>query len=310
MVQSLCKQYSPPLLSLEHPFSPTEMLTYYPFPSPSALADPSVGPQLRALGFGYRADYVQRTAKMLVDSHSSKLMTLGQPSEASEIWLRQLRMASTEEARQELLKFIGVGRKVADCVLLMSLDKVLFSIIGQDVYLHSTQKEVVPVDTHVHQIAIKHYGFKGSISGKTTMTPKLYEEMNLKFFSIWGDYAGWAHTVSPRLSSDLCDFLLTTPSQVLFTADLKSFSSYGLPSVPVPLPTARTSKKKGSKSDRTKDNSLPTPPITPSRSPLKRKSELEFPCELETPSTPVSQLCIDATESLSIVDRIKRRRRG
>ncbi|KAJ7732043.1 hypothetical protein DFH07DRAFT_990956 [Mycena maculata] len=60
------------------------------------------------------------------------------------------------------IKFVCVGRKVADCVLLMSLDK----------------KEVVPVDTHVHQIAIKHYGLKGSLTSKATMTPKLYEKIN------------------------------------------------------------------------------------------------------------------------------------
>lgn len=41
-----------------------------------------------------------------------------------ESWLLTLRQRSTEEAREELLKFVGVGRKVADCVLLMSLDKV------------------------------------------------------------------------------------------------------------------------------------------------------------------------------------------
>lgn len=28
------------------------------------------------------------------------------------------------------------------------------------------------------------------------MTPKLYEDLNHKFFSIWGDFAGWAHSVS------------------------------------------------------------------------------------------------------------------
>ena len=54
----------------------------------------------------------------------------------------------------------------------------------------------MPVDTHVHQIALKHYGFKSR--GKATVTPKLYEELNTKFLSIWGDYAGWAHTVGFR----------------------------------------------------------------------------------------------------------------
>ena len=202
MVQSLCNQYSPPLLSLPHPFCPTEVHTYHPFPPPSALCGSDVGLKLRSLSFGYRADYIQRTAKMLVDTHG-----LGTPlpqndlSEASEIWLRQLRNLSTLAAREELLKFVGVGRKVADCILLMSLDKVFFEILIS--YLNLlffliVQKEVVPVDTHVHQIALKHYGFKSMSRGKVTMTPKLYEELNDKFLSIWGDYAGWAHSVGFR----------------------------------------------------------------------------------------------------------------
>ena len=139
---------------------------------------------------------------MLVDIHG-----LGTPlpqndfSEASEIWLRQLRNLSTFAARGELLKFVGVGRKVADCILLMSLDKVLSKIPILFFYLglhfvQTFQKEVVPVDTHVLQIALKHYGFKSMSRGKATMTPKLYEDLNHKFFSIWGDYAGWAHSVS------------------------------------------------------------------------------------------------------------------
>ena len=60
--------------------------------------------------------------------------------------------------------------------------------------------EVVPVDTHVHQIAMKHYGFRGGskgVKGKVAMTPKLYEEVNAKLQSIWGPYAGWAHSVCP-----------------------------------------------------------------------------------------------------------------
>lgn len=28
------------------------------------------------------------------------------------------------------------------------------------------------------------------------MTPKLYEDVNTKLLGVWGEYAGWAHTVS------------------------------------------------------------------------------------------------------------------
>ncbi len=61
---------------------------------------------------------------MLVETHVGHALLDPGSSEASEIWLRQLRESTTAEAREELLKFIGVGRKVADCILLMSLDKV------------------------------------------------------------------------------------------------------------------------------------------------------------------------------------------
>lgn len=96
---------------------------YHPFPPPSALVAPEVAATLRGLGFGYRAEFIQRTAKMLVDAHGS-LGAHGTSCEPSESWLKGLRDVSTAEAREELLKFVGVGRKVADCVLLMSLDKV------------------------------------------------------------------------------------------------------------------------------------------------------------------------------------------
>ena len=122
MVQNLCKQYSSPLLSLAEPDS-TETKTYHPFPPPSVLAEDSVSTTLRTLGFGYRAEFVQRTAKMLFQTHGSSALP-NDPTEASERWLKGLRSKSTADARQELLQFIGVGRKVADCVLLMSLDKV------------------------------------------------------------------------------------------------------------------------------------------------------------------------------------------
>jgi N-glycosylase/DNA lyase len=127
MVQSLCQRYSPPLLSLSDPPSPSlsepEVRAYHPFPPPSVLAAPDVSSTLRTLGFGYRAEFIQKTAKMLVDAHGLSI----DPSdhvEPAEKWLKTLRELKIAEAREELLKLMGVGRKVADCVLLMSLDKV------------------------------------------------------------------------------------------------------------------------------------------------------------------------------------------
>jgi N-glycosylase/DNA lyase len=126
MVHALCGHYSPPLLSLEPPVPDSDGMatdvTYHPFPPPSTLAAPEVAAKLRSLGFGYRADFIQRTAKMLVDEHCAA--TIGSAIEAPEKWLMTLRDLGTPEAREELLRFVGVGRKVADCILLMSLDKV------------------------------------------------------------------------------------------------------------------------------------------------------------------------------------------
>lgn len=166
MVNALCREFSPALVE-------EGSVGYHPFPPPSALTGPTVPATLRALGFGYRAEFIHRTANLLVDAHSTP-----------EKFLLSLRTLPTPTAREELLKFVGVGRKVADCVLLMSLDK----------------REVVPVDTHVLQIAMKHYGFKngakGKGGGKVSMTPVLYEQVNERLAGVWGEYAGWAHSVS------------------------------------------------------------------------------------------------------------------
>lgn len=123
MVQNLCTHFSPALLSLPDPLSSSSSSSpelpvpeYHPFPPPSALASPSVSSKLRTLGFGYRADFIQKTAAMLIESHGS--------DDAVFSFLEGLRSTDAESARIELLKLMGVGRKVADCILLMSLDKV------------------------------------------------------------------------------------------------------------------------------------------------------------------------------------------
>lgn len=74
------------------------------FPTPEQLSRVPEA-SLRAIGCGYRAPYLIRTARMVVD---------GFP-------LEQLSGMTYEEAHRALLTLPGVGDKVADCVQLFSL---------------------------------------------------------------------------------------------------------------------------------------------------------------------------------------------
>ncbi|RBQ85405.1 hypothetical protein VDGD_04265 [Verticillium dahliae] len=91
-----------------------------------------------------------------------------------------------KEAHEALLALAGVGPKVADCVCLMGLG----------------WGEAVPVDTHVWQIAQRDYKFGKSRT--KTFSKVMYDAVGDHFRQLWGEYAGWAHSV-------------------LFTADLKTF---------------------------------------------------------------------------------------
>ncbi|KAI0780697.1 DNA glycosylase [Trametes elegans] len=282
MVKSLCQHYSPLLVALPPPDTTSAEEAYHPFPPPSALATPEVSAKLRALGFGYRADFIQKTAAMLVETHGFT-QNLNSRMEPSEEWLMTLRALSTAEARTELLKFRGVGRKVADCVLLMSLDK----------------RGVIPVDTHVHQIAVKHYDLR-SAPKTANLNPKLYDEVSNKLSAVWGEYAGWAHSV-------------------LFTSDLKSFASYGLPSTP-PTPSLTPDRSSVASQD-TPSIMTPTTEGKPTTTKRKRKQStaMSTPPKRPKPFEEVADIFPDIPAEVmvtledsqySLADRVKRRRRG
>ncbi|XP_058245934.1 N-glycosylase/DNA lyase [Hemibagrus wyckioides] len=158
MVERLCGRFGTLLCELDG-------TCYHDFPSIEALAESSVQAQLRDLGFGYRARFLQESAHQIISCHNPE-------------WLHTLRNVPYLEARASLLKLPGVGPKVADCVCLMSLDK----------------SEAVPVDTHVWQIARRDYNYDAGSKTKT-LTNKVYKEIGDLFRQRWGSYAGWAHSV-------------------------------------------------------------------------------------------------------------------
>ncbi|XP_008541305.1 N-glycosylase/DNA lyase isoform X1 [Equus przewalskii] len=169
MVERLCQAFGPRLLQLDD-------VTYHGFPSLQALAGPEVEAQLRKLGLGYRARYVNASARAILEEQG------GLP------WLQQLCKAPYEEAHKALCNLPGVGTKVrtqvADCICLMALDK----------------PQAVPVDVHMWQIAQRDYSWHPTTTQAKGPSPQANKELGNFFRSLWGPYAGWAQAVSvPRL---------------------------------------------------------------------------------------------------------------
>ncbi|XP_060065748.1 N-glycosylase/DNA lyase-like [Ylistrum balloti] len=197
MVERLCQAYGTKVTEYEGE-------PYFSFPSVKSLSGCDVEDTLRGLGFGYRAKYIGLTAKYIQENHSDR-------------WLMGLRNLPYNETKSELMKLCGVGAKVADCVCLMSLDKL----------------EAVPVDTHVWQIAARDYMPK--LKQAKSLTDKLYAEIGDHFRELWGDKAGWAHTV-------------------LFTADLKKFKDKTDTKEKVLKAGPKKAKTKGQKRTKSLDN--------------------------------------------------------
>jgi len=128
--------------------------TYHAFPTPERLAAATEA-ELRELGLGYRAPYVQRSAELVASGEATAA---------------DVRGLAYEDAREAMQAFVGVGDKVADCVLLFSLG-----------YL-----EAVPLDTWIQTAVAEHYPHceQGS-----------YEETSRALRAEFGgEFAGYAQT--------------------------------------------------------------------------------------------------------------------
>ncbi len=128
--------------------------TYHAYPTPDQLAAASES-ELRDLRLGYRAPYVKRTAEMVATGELHPEAARGLPYEA---------------ARERLTQFVGVGEKVADCVLLFSLG-----------YL-----QAVPLDTWIRSAIAEHYPHCDA--GSYAETSRAIRDQ------FGGTYAGYAQT--------------------------------------------------------------------------------------------------------------------
>ncbi|MEM3626772.1 MAG: DNA glycosylase [Candidatus Bathyarchaeia archaeon] len=139
---------------------------FYVFPPPERLAKATFK-ELAECGLGYRTKFVYAAAKKVYEEHFN---------------LESLRKMPYEKAKMELLKFLGVGFKVADCVLLFSLEKL----------------EAFPVDVWMKRVILKYYWeyfpkeFIVRLSRKESLSQSDYKALNLFGRRYFGRYAGYA----------------------------------------------------------------------------------------------------------------------
>jgi N-glycosylase/DNA lyase len=113
-------------------------------------------------------------------------------------WLLSLRQLPYAEIQAALVTLPGIGRKVADCISLFSLNQI----------------DVIPVDTHIWAITNRDYSSHSSLlqamgSSRKTLTPKIYEEIQQIFKKIFEQYVGWAQSL--LFAGELSDFRKLLP---------------------------------------------------------------------------------------------------
>jgi len=136
-----------------------EGLEFHLFPKPQKLAKATLA-EIKSCGVGYRDSFIIQAAKMIA---------------SKEIDFQNLKKMNYYTAKEEICKIPGVGNKVADCVMLFSLDKL----------------ESVPLDRWIIRILSKYYNDKFEIKTKT-ITPKQYDTLHQKIIEHFGPYAGYS----------------------------------------------------------------------------------------------------------------------
>jgi N-glycosylase/DNA lyase len=131
---------------------------FYLFPEPRRLANATKA-ELLSCGLGYRAPFVKDAATQVVDGR---------------IDFDHLKKSDCHTAKESLLQVYGIGNKVADCILLFSLEKL----------------EAFPLDRWIIRSLQQYYPQRFSFEGKT-ITDKKYRLLHEQIVQHFGPYAGY-----------------------------------------------------------------------------------------------------------------------
>ncbi len=132
---------------------------FHLFPNSKSIAYSSIE-QINSCGLGYRSKFVFDAANMV---------------ESKKINFEYLKKCSYKEAKEIILSVPGVGNKVADCILLFSLEKL----------------NSFPLDRWMIRILEKYYSNEFKLERKS-ITKKQYQNLHEKIIDYFGPFGGYA----------------------------------------------------------------------------------------------------------------------
>ena len=144
--------------------------SFFLFPKTKILAN-AEKIDLMSCGLGYRAKFVKEGA-VAVNSGM--------------IDFEYLKQTNYQNAKETLLKVFGIGNKVADCIMLFSLEKL----------------DAFPLDRWMMRVLQKYYLEKFSIS-TNTITEKTYDDLHQRIVNYFGPYAGYSQQFLFKLEREL-----------------------------------------------------------------------------------------------------------
>jgi len=161
-LQKLCKKFGRVIRFEKREFTV--------FPTPKSLGNATLN-ELQECSLGYRSKYVLDTSRAVI---------------SGEINFEELKKANYKESKELLLKLPGIGSKVADCIMLFSLEKL----------------EAFPLDTWMTKILQKYYSNKFFMN-KKTISKKEYEKIHQQVLDHFGNFAGYSQQFLFKMERDL-----------------------------------------------------------------------------------------------------------
>ena len=152
MLTNLCKKFGEKI--------EFEKQEHSVFPTPEKLACASTK-QLLDCRLGFRAKYVKNAAKMI---------------DSRKLDLESLKKVDYQSALEKLRAIHGIGSKIADCILLFSLDNL----------------EAFPIDRWSQRILLKYYSRIFNDVSEKPLTEKKYDKLHKEIVNYFGPYAGYS----------------------------------------------------------------------------------------------------------------------